>query len=191
MVSGNTDRSTSLRFRRAGIADIDAVVALVESAYRGDPSRAGWTTEAHLLEGQRTDVWEVRALLERPDSVILLAEADGRLLGTCHIERRDSRTAYFGMFAVRPDLQGGGIGRSVVKEAARIASGWGCSEIQMTVIRQRTDLIDWYRRLGFDPTGATHPFPYGDERYGVPLRDDLEFVVLAGPVGERAEGLRP
>ena len=175
--------SPAVTFRPAGPGDVEAVVALVESAYRGDSSRAGWTTEADLLDGQRTDSGQVRALLERPGSQILLAEVAGAVRGTCHLERIDPRTAYFGMFAVQPDLQGSGIGRSLLGRAARTAAGWGCAELRMTVIRQRSELIDWYGRLGFVPTGETEPFPYGDERFGRPRRDDLEFVVLAGPTG--------
>src|SRR4051794_13241714 len=45
----------AVMFREAGPADLGAIVALVESAYRGESSRAGWTTEADLLDGQRTD----------------------------------------------------------------------------------------------------------------------------------------
>jgi GNAT superfamily N-acetyltransferase len=170
----------AIEFRYAGPADTAEIVALVESAYRGDASRSGWTTEADLLEGQRTDAGQVASAMARPDAVVLLAEMAGEMVACCHLERRRAETAYFGMFAVRPGRQGGGIGRKVVEEAFRIAAGWGCTEMQMTVIRQRHELIAWYQRLGFEPTGETVPFPYGDERFGLPQRDDLEFVVLAG-----------
>lgn len=182
MSTGPTS-TPAVTFRPAGPADVDDVVALVESAYRGDSSRAGWTTEADLLDGQRTDSEQVRSLLQRTGSLILLAEVGGAVRGTCHLERVDSRTAHFGMFAVQPDLQGSGIGRSLLVRAARTAAGWGCAELRMTVIRQRGELIDWYGRLGFLPTGETEPFPYGDERFGRPRRQDLEFMVLTGPTG--------
>lgn len=175
------------RFRRAGPADIDAVVELVEAAYRGASSRQGWTTEADLLDGSRTDADQVRADLERPGSVVLLGEGavpgtgggTTELLACCHIERRPGGVCYFGMFAVRPGAQGGGLGRAVLAEVDRTARAWGCVEIRMQVIRQRDDLIAWYHRLGFRATGETVPFPYGDERFGRPRRPDLEFVVLA------------
>ncbi len=94
------------------------------------------------------------------------------------------------MFAVRPDQQSSGIGGVVLHEAARLATTWGCTELRMTVIRQRTDLIAWYVRRGYRPTGETLPFPYGDERFGRPRRDDLEFAVLAGPLaGPLASGV--
>ena len=182
LTSDDAAVSSAIRFRTAGPEDVSAVVAIVESAYRGDASRAGWTTEADLLDGQRTDAEQVRSLLDRQGSVILLAEAEGNLVGTCHLERSSAERAYFGMFAVRPGLQGGGIGRALLREAGRLAAACGCSELRMTVIRQRTELIAWYGRFGFAPTGETEPFPYGDERFGRPRRDDLEFVVLSGPV---------
>jgi hypothetical protein len=48
----------------------------------------------------------------------------------------------------------------------------------MTVIHLRDTLIAWYERRGYRRTGETEPFPYGDERFGIPRRDDLYFVVL-------------
>lgn len=113
-----------LVFRAAAAADTDAIVALVESAYRGDASRAGWTTEADLLDGRRTGPDDITACLARERSRILLAErpqADGvELLACAHVAEEDG-AGYFGMFAVRPTLQGGGVGSAVLTEAERIA----------------------------------------------------------------------
>ncbi|HET6875769.1 MAG TPA: GNAT family N-acetyltransferase [Acidimicrobiales bacterium] len=173
----------AVKIRPAQGDDTEAIVRLVESAYRGGASRSGWTTEADLLEGQRTDPAQVAEILARPGALILLAADDeGTLVGCCHIEPRPGGIAYFGMFAVDPQRQGLGVGRALIEEARTVATEWGSRELRMTVIRQRDDLLAWYRRLGFLPTGETEPFPYGDERFGKPLRDDLEFVVLAGPV---------
>ena len=169
-----------LRFRSAREEDVPAVVAVVESAYRGEGSRAGWTTEADLIDGQRTDVGQVLSLLARPDSVILLAEIDGHLCGCCHLERAGANVVKFGMFAVSPQVQGGGIGKALIAEACRKATSWGCDRMEMSVVKQRADLIVWYQRLGFEPTGDVEPFPYGDDRFGRPRRPDLEFAVLAG-----------
>ncbi|WP_106970392.1 GNAT family N-acetyltransferase [Kitasatospora phosalacinea] len=169
-------------FRTAEARDVPALVALVESAYRGESSRVGWTTEAHLLEGQRTDGAAVAELLGRPGSVVLVVERNGVLVGCCHVERRGG-AAYFGMFSVSPALQGGGLGRRVLARAEEWARAeWGSTAMEMTVIEQRADLIAWYERRGFARTGEFEPFPYGDERFGVPLRSDLRFVKLAKPL---------
>ncbi len=170
----------TFRFAGASPAEVQAVVRLVESAYRGPASRGGWTTEADLLDGQRTDARAVRDIIASTDGGVLLAEEDSDLVGCCHLERRPGRAAYFGMFSVQPAGQGQGRGRAILAEAERIArDNWSAARMTMTVIRQRHDLIVWYQRLGYRPTGETQPFPYGDQRYGIPLRPDLEFVVLA------------
>jgi ribosomal protein S18 acetylase RimI-like enzyme len=175
-----------VRFRNATASDVADVVALVESAYRGDSSRAGWTTEADLLDGQRTDPDAVAEIVASPASRMLLAFDDSdRLLACCQLERRDSDVCYFGMFAVSPTLQGAGVGRAMLDEAERIARDeWAAHTMQMTVIRQRADLIAWYVRRGYSETGETRPFPHGDERFGLPRRDDLVFVVLAKPLSQ-------
>ncbi|MEO8778345.1 MAG: GNAT family N-acetyltransferase [Rhodanobacter sp.] len=173
-----TDTLSRIAFRPAGSADVRAIVALVESAYRGESGRRGWTTESHLLDGQRTDAADVSALIARPHSRVLLAERDGQLKASCHIERRQA-AGYFGMFAVDPDEQGSGIGKQVLAEAERVARDeWHCRAMNMTVIVQREELIAWYERRGYRRTGEYQPFPYGDERFGRPRRDDLRFEVL-------------
>ncbi|MDL5199980.1 GNAT family N-acetyltransferase [Streptomyces sp. ALI-76-A] len=172
------DAATDLIFREATDADVDVLVALIESAYRGDASRAGWTTEADILEGQRTDPEGVLAVIKAPDSRLLTVERDGRVVACCQLEHRGEH-AYFGMFAVSPALQGGGLGKVIIAEAERQARAtWGAKEMHMTVISVRDDLIAWYERRGYRRTGKTAPFPYGDERFGVPRRDDLRFELL-------------
>ncbi|GHH50020.1 N-acetyltransferase [Streptomyces candidus] len=167
-----------LLFRDAVEADVTALVALIESAYRGDSSRAGWTTEADLLKGRRTDPESVRAVVEDPRSRLLTVARHGELIACCQLEHR-GEAAYFGMFAVRPGLQGGGVGKAVIAEAERLAvRTWGVREMHMTVISVREDLIAWYERRGYRRTGRMTPFPYGDERFGVPQRDDLAFELL-------------
>lgn len=171
-------RTAAPIFRAATAVDVPALVALVESAYRGDASRAGWTTEADLLEGQRTDPEGVLAVVTDENSRLLVADVDGETVACCHVEHRGTH-AYFGMFAVRPTAQGGGLGKLVMAEAESLARGeWGASEMHMTVIRQRDELIAWYERRGYRRTGRMSPFPYGDERFGIPQRDDLEFELL-------------
>ncbi|MFF5967871.1 GNAT family N-acetyltransferase [Streptomyces collinus] len=170
--------ATALTFRDATDADVDELVALIESAYRGDDSRAGWTTEADILEGQRTDPEGVLEVIKSPDSRLLTVERDGRIVACCQLEHQGEH-AYFGMFAVSPRLQGAGLGKVIIAEAERRARAtWGVREMQMTVISVRDDLIAWYERRGYRRTGRMTPFPYGDERFGVPQRDDLRFELL-------------
>ncbi|MCM3886768.1 GNAT family N-acetyltransferase [Frankia sp. R82] len=206
-------------------SEIAAIVALVESAYRGESSRAGWTTEADLLAGRRTDSAEVRAAVTDPNSLVLLAtDPAGERVGCCHVQRRiespaqptatSARTgdvaqpgkrtragkgdrsgdagqawtgavgAYFGMFAVRPGLQGAGIGGSLLARAEQHAvRTWAAQWMEMLVIAQRGELLDWYHRRGYTTTSQHRPFPYDDRRFGEPLRPDLYFVVLRRRLG--------
>jgi ribosomal protein S18 acetylase RimI-like enzyme len=168
-----------LLFRQAELADIEAIVALVESAYRGDASRKGWTTEADMLNGQRIDRQGLIDLIAKSDARVLLVEQDAELVACCELQRQGDK-AYFGMFSVRPTGQGAGIGKRVLAEAERIARDeWHCREMQMTVIDIRDELVAWYERRGYHRTGVHKPFPYGDERFGIPKRDDLRFEILA------------
>ncbi|HEY2345830.1 MAG TPA: GNAT family N-acetyltransferase [Xanthomonadaceae bacterium] len=167
-----------LTFRPATPADADAIVALVESAYRGDASRVGWTTEADFLEGRRTGADDVLAQIARPRSRILLAESGDGLLACAHVAVEDD-AGYFGMFSVRPGLQNAGIGKAVLAEAERVArEDWSLPAMRMTVIDIRDELIAWYERRGYRRTGIIKPFPYGDARFGIPKRDDLRFEIL-------------
>jgi ribosomal protein S18 acetylase RimI-like enzyme len=178
----NGETASPPRYRTAGADDVHAIVALVQSAYRGEASRAGWTTEADLLDGQRTDADAVVALIQAPASRILLCEQDGALLASAQLEKHDA-TCHFGMFAVHPERQGGGLGQAMLAEAERIArDDWACLEMQMAVITQRTELIAWYERRGYHRTGIYQPFPYGDARFGLPKRDDLRLEVLRKPL---------
>lgn len=169
---------TALTFRTATHDDIPVLIALVTSAYRGEVSKQGWTTEADILDGQRIDADMLRADLALPRSAILLAEADGRPVACAHVAVDDG-AGYFGMFSVSPEAQGGGIGKVVLAEAERMArEDFGCARMRMTVIDCREELIAYYERRGYARTGIKKPFPYGDPRYGLPKRDDLRFEIL-------------
>lgn len=177
-----TDQSD---IRVARPADAVRIVPLIESAYRGDSSRMGWTTEADLLDGQRTDEADVLATISNEGSRMLLAEDGEELLACCTVQDRGTH-AYFGMFAVSPKAQGGGLGKRMLAVAEQVARDeLGLPTIQMTVIRQRADLIAWYVRRGYAQTGQMQPFPYGDLRFGKPRRDDLEFEVLVKDLTSR------
>ncbi|WP_374499956.1 GNAT family N-acetyltransferase [Pseudoxanthomonas sp.] len=172
----------TLSFRPATHADIPALVALVTSAYRGDVSRQGWTTEADLLDGQRIDPDVLARDIGRALSRILIAERGGEMLACAHVAEEDG-AGYFGMFSVRPDLQGGGVGKAMLAEAERIArEEWQLPTMRMTVIDIRDELIAFYERRGYARTGIKKPFPYGDERYGIPKRADLRFEILEKPL---------
>jgi GNAT superfamily N-acetyltransferase len=167
-----------LEFRAANAPDVEAVVALAESAYRGENSRAGWTTEADLLDGQRTDAESVRALLERAGSHVLLGFEAGSLIACVHLQQAGS-VLELGMFSVSPKLQNRGLGKLVLAEAERYAAEVLATRvIRMNVISLRSELIAFYARRGYTPTGAQAPFPYADPRCGQPKRQDLVFVVL-------------
>ena len=166
------------RFRLATAADIPALIDLVTAAYRGDASRAGWTTEADILDGQRIDAAGLQADLERPRSIILLAVAGDEIHGCCHLADEDG-AGYFGMFAVNPALQGSGLGKILMARAeAWVQQHWGLLRMRMTVIDCRAELIAFYVRRGYVRTGISKPFPYGDARFGLPKREDLRFEIL-------------
>ena len=168
----------AITFRAADSRDIPVLVDLVTSAYRGDDSRAGWTTEADLLDGMRIDGERIQADLDRERSRIVVAERGGEMLACAHVMDEDG-AGYFGMFAVRPNLQGAGLGKSMLAEAERIArEEWSLPAMRMTVIDVRDELIAFYERRGYRRTGIRKPFPYGDARYGLPRRDDLRFEIL-------------
>ncbi|WP_045769909.1 GNAT family N-acetyltransferase [Xanthomonas albilineans] len=171
-----------LAFRNASLDDLDAITALVTSAYRGDSSRRGWTTEADLLDGPRIDRDLLRADILRPRSTVLLAEREGAPIACAHIAAADN-VGYFGMFGVQPQAQGHGLGKAVLAEAERIAwKTWRAPIIRMSVIDVRDELIAFYQRRGYRRTGIKQPFPYGDARFGLPKRDDLRFEVLEKPL---------
>ncbi|MBT2543024.1 GNAT family N-acetyltransferase [Streptomyces sp. ISL-44] len=174
----STANPAALSFRSAVEADVTELVALVESAYRGEVSRGGWTTEADYLDGQRTDPDGVRQIIDAADSTLIVVERADELVACCQLEHRGDYV-YFGMFAVRPGLQGAGLGKEILAEAERRAiETWGAKEMRMTVVNVREELIAYYVRRGYRRTGELSPFPYGDERFGVPLRDDLAFELL-------------
>lgn len=172
-----------MEFRLATDKDVEGIVALVDSAYRGEVSRQGWTTEADLIDGQRTDKDMVLQIMKKPAQQIIVCEDHGgstgdTLLATVHLDRKQNH-AYLGMFAVQPGLQGQGIGRALLKFAEhRVFQEWRCDWLEMTVIQQRQALINWYIRQGYSLSGETREFPYGDLRFGVPKRPDLVLQVL-------------
>jgi GNAT superfamily N-acetyltransferase len=164
----------------ASDAEIPAVADLVNSAYRGQSARQGWTHEADYLGGQRTDAQTLRADLAGQPGARLLVWRDGAEgpLGCVWLEPAEEAVWYLGLLTVRPDLQARRLGRTILEAAEALAVRQGVRRMRMTVVAIRHELIAWYERRGYARTGETRPFPYGDRRFGEPRRDDLSFVVL-------------
>lgn len=151
---------------------------LVNSVYRGEKALNSWTTEAMFLGGQRTDPDSLRQIIGSPHSVILTFSNRGRICGSVVLERRP-QSAYLGMLTVDLKLQNSGLGGHILNTAERWAKEqWQSPKMEMTVFTIRTELLEWYQRKGYRRTGRFEPFPYGDEKFGIPLRDDLKFEVL-------------
>jgi len=160
-------------FRAATLDDVAALHPLIERAYRGDTAKAGWTHEADLLFDDRTSADELTALVADPDRVILLAHRDGALVGCVQVARIGDDRAYLGMLTVEPSLQASGLGRRLLAAAeAEAVARFAARRMEMTVIHRRAELIAWYQRRGYAPTGETRPFPVA------PPRPELDFVVL-------------
>lgn len=163
--------------RLAQQSDVPRLHALVNSAYRGERSKLGWTTEADFLGGQRIDEERLREILADPNQRILcLLDADAKIIATVGLERGEGPAYHLGMLTVEPTAQTGGLGKLLIAAAEQYVRSWGATSLTLSVIHVRQELMEWYERRGYKKTGATAPFPYGDVRFGEPKRDDLHFV---------------
>ncbi|PJJ52944.1 GNAT family N-acetyltransferase [Hymenobacter chitinivorans] len=161
----------------ATAADVPALVAFVNSVYRGETSRQGWTTEAHLLDGPRIDAESLAEMLTAQGATLLMARnAAGALVGSVYLQQQPAGTMYLGMLSVDATRQGGGIGKYLLGAADDYARAQGCSRMKITVISVRHELLAWYERQGYRRTGAVVPFP-DNPRFGIP-RQPLELLVL-------------
>jgi ribosomal protein S18 acetylase RimI-like enzyme len=156
--------------------DIPALNNLVNSAYRGDTSKQGWTTEADLLDGIRTDEEGLKEMMQNPNATFLKYEEENKMLGCVYLKQEDNKL-YLGMLTVSPLLQNKGIGKILLKASEEEARKRNCSAVFMSVISKRTELINWYKKHGYYDTGKTKPFPENDLRFGIP-KTKLEFIVL-------------
>ena len=152
----------------AEIKDAVALSNLINSAYRGEESTKGWTTEAHLLSGLRTDEDQVKELIQKRDAKIIKCVQDNRILGCVYLEKQGLKI-YLGMLSVSPGQQARGIGKKLLHAAEAHAKSLGCFVITMNVISVRTELIEWYERHGYVKTGTSKPFPV-DDKYGNPTQ---------------------
>ncbi len=167
---------TPYEITAATIDDAEALNEMINSAYRGDSSRQGWTTEADLLDGTRTDAELIRQIIETPGTTLLKLQTANAIIGCVELRKEGTRM-YLGMLTVRPDLQGQGIGKMLMKAAEEFAVEKGCTTMYMTVLVPRIELIAWYVRHGYVDTGERKPFAFNDPRFGEPKKS-LEFTVL-------------
>ncbi len=162
---------------KATLNDVTALNALINSAYRGESSKAGWTTESDILGGQRTDEEDLKNIISKADCYILIyTDEKGEILSCVRLEKHNNKL-YLGMLTVSPTLQNGGIGKQMMKASEQFAKEHDCSCVYMQVIKGRDELIAWYERQGYNDTGERKPFPHGDPRFGIPKKK-LEFIIL-------------
>lgn len=167
-----------MKFSIATAKDADELNLLVNSAYRGESSKKGWTTEADLLGGQRTDADLLRGIIADDKNKVVIGKNDqGQIISCVHLTLNEDGI-YLGMLVTKPDIQGAGLGKQMMQESERLAKSWNYNRIYMSVIDVRTELIAFYERRGYKRTGQTKAFPYGDEKFGLPKRDDLKFIVM-------------
>ena len=159
--------------------DIPAIVALMNGAFRGKDAERGWSTEAGYITGDRTSEALIREEIAAGATFLLAHDPDtGQLQGCVSLKPLSPQTWYLGSLTVKPALQNSGFGRLLLNAAEQYASEHGAGTIEITVVNIRGTLIAWYERRGYRRTGELRPFPYGDHRFGIPQRDDLEFVVF-------------
>lgn len=166
---------------RALESDYAPITRLANLAFRGTGPSAGWNSEADFIEGSRlTESLLREEMAAKADAILLTYREDpiGELLGTVSLEPKKDGVWYLGLLTIRPDLQNRQMGRALLAAAEDFAKTNGACRIRMSVVNVRTTLIAWYERRGYRLTGETQPFPYGDQRFGRPLRDDLHFVLL-------------
>lgn len=167
-----------LTIRPATAADIPELHAVIERAYRGSTARLGWTHEADILDGPRTDRETLMAMIADPVNTILLALDGIGIVACIQVTDQGGGLAYFGQLAVMPGRQADGLGRRMIAAAETHARSFGATRIEGTVIDRRDELIAYYGRCGFTATGEIRPFPYAKPISGPPLT----LVVLAKPL---------
>jgi GNAT superfamily N-acetyltransferase len=171
-----------MRLEPATSADLPTLHALVERAYRGETARSGWSHEADLLTGDRTSVAELQSFLDAGE--YLLVWRDGGTIRACvRLVRLSAELIYLGMLTVEPGSQGEGLGKRLLAAAEAYARDeLGARRMEMQVFSRRRELLSFYERRGYRPTGERRPFPYAEWPQAGALFDDLEFTVLEKPL---------
>ena len=159
--------------------DLPSVVMMMNAAFRGPGSEKAWSVEENYITGERTNESLLREEVAAGAHFLLARDGETQaLLGCVSLDPQSAEKWYLGSLPVDPTLQNAGFGRQLLTAAEQYAMQHGARTIELTVVDLRDTLIAWYERRGYRRTGGTRPFPYGDDRYGTPTRDDLEFVVL-------------
>jgi ribosomal protein S18 acetylase RimI-like enzyme len=161
---------------KANLEDVVALKKLINGAYRGESSKAGWTTEAFMLGGERTNEDELNEILFDSTNTLLKFTEGKQILASVLLTAKENQL-YLGMLTVSPQLQNGGIGAQLLAQADLHAKQLGLSKIVMTVISTRTELIAYYNRKGYIDTGLRAPFP-DSHSHSVLGSDPLQFMVL-------------
>lgn len=165
----------------ATLEDVSELNKLINSGYRGEFSKKGWTTEANILEGSRTNEAELKEIISTNENKLLKFTEDNQIIG-CVLLVEKEQQLYLGMLTVSPMLQNSGIGKKLLQQAEVHAQALGLPKIVMTVISMRTELIDWYKRHGYIDTGNREPFPVSDIHISI-VEQPLEFIVLEKKIG--------
>ena len=162
----------------AKLEDVKKLEKLINSAYRGEDSKKGWTTEAEILGGIRVDEEALTLLITNPNVTILkLSDTDNKILGTVCLEVK-LHELYLGMFAVSPVIQGKGIGKALLLAAEHHAILNNCSKIVISVISTRVELIAWYSRHGYMATGNSIEFDEIEGRFGEPKVEGISLIEM-------------
>ncbi len=165
-----------VQITKATMADAPALNKLINSAYRGEGSKKGWTTEADLLTGSRIEEEEIKKIITGKNSFIL-KYAENEKITACVLLEKRAEALYLGMLSVSPELQGRGVGKELLKTAEVYAEQLKCSKIEMTVISLRHELIAWYQRHGYIDTGKRKRFPVEMQKFEI-AATPLEFAIL-------------
>lgn len=167
-----------MNLQLATTPDLPEIVALINLAFRGE---VGWTLESRYIQGERISLETLKEnIADHPEAIVLIwrDKKDGTLLGSVWLQPRQVDAWYMGLLAVRPEMQGQQLGRRMLEASEEAIRQRGAKRIRISVVNVRERLTTWYERRGYVRTGEKEPFPYGDDRVGKPLREDLEFVIL-------------
>lgn len=163
----------NLHIRPAQPTDIPALLDVITRAYR---STGGWTTEADLVEGGRTSPELLQKDLDNPQVAPFVAEQDGQILGCAKVSRIANSVCDFGLFAVDPNTQSRGLGKLLLAHGEQVAlTQFAAHTLEIQVLEHRPELVAFYERRGFAPTGEWELFDFDDAAFGRAKRPGLRF----------------